>query len=224
MDVFFDLENESYRPFLKENNVPLYVHKLSNHPPSVIKNIPKAVNKRLSSISSSEEMFETAAPIYREALAKSGYDCELKFDPNARDSNKKKQRDHSRNIIWFNPPYSSAIRSNIGKEFLNLVSKCFPPGHPLRKIFNRNSVKVSYSGTPSIEKIISSTNKKILAPPKPEERPCSCPSGKPCPLGGVCLSKNTSKCKLNLQNNTEQRRKCRAFLVSSEMLCNNVNA
>ena len=33
LDVFFDLENESYRPFLKENNVPLYVHKLSNHPP-----------------------------------------------------------------------------------------------------------------------------------------------------------------------------------------------
>ena len=41
-----------------------------------------------------------------------------------------------------------------------------------------------------IEKIISSTNKKILAPPKPEERPCSCPRGKPCPLGGACLSKN----------------------------------
>ena len=33
LDVVFDLENESYRPFTKPNNIPEYVHKLSNHPP-----------------------------------------------------------------------------------------------------------------------------------------------------------------------------------------------
>ena len=70
------------------------------------------------------------------------------------------------------------------------MSKSFPPGHPLRKIFNRNTVKISYSGAPSIGKIISSTNKKILAPPKPYERMCSCPSTKSCPLEEKCLLDN----------------------------------
>ena len=50
LDVVFDLENESYRPFIKPNNTPLYVQKLSNHPPSVTKNIPAGVNKRVCSI------------------------------------------------------------------------------------------------------------------------------------------------------------------------------
>ena len=133
------MENETFRPFIKENNVPLYVHKLSNHPPSVIKNIPAGVNKRLSSISSSEEMFETAAPIYREALAKSGYDFELKFDPNASEKSHKNKNNRSRDITWFNPPYSAAIRTNIGKEFFNLVSKSFPPGQwaPTAKKFQQ---------------------------------------------------------------------------------------
>ena len=192
LDVYFDLENESFRPYLKENNIPLYVHKLSNHPPSVIKSIPEGVNKRLSSRSSSEEMFETTAPIYREALAKSGYDFPLKFDPKAREPNKKKKRKRNRNkdVLWFNPPYSATVRSRIGRDFLNLVSKSFPPGHPLRKIFNRNTLKVGYSCTPNIEKIISSRNKKLLATPQPEERMCNCPKNSPCPLGGKCLQKN----------------------------------
>ena len=31
-----------------------------------------------------------------------------------------------RNIIWFNPPYSMNVQTNIGREFLNLVGKHFP--------------------------------------------------------------------------------------------------
>ena len=155
---FFDLENESYRAYNKENNIPLYVHSLSNHPPSIIKNIPKAVNKRISTLSSSEEMFNSAIPIYKEALTKSGYDYNLKFDPKASEPSKKKRNRKNRPKIWFNPPYSSAVRSNIGKDFLKLVTKCFPPGHPLRKIFNRNTIKVGYSCTPNMAAIISGRN------------------------------------------------------------------
>ena len=134
-------------------------------------------------------MFETAAPIYREALTKSGYDYELKFDPTASEPSTK-NRNRTRNRVWFNPPYSAAVRSNIGRDFLSLVTKCFPPGHPLRKIFNRNTVKVGYSCTPNIESIISSRNKKLLAAQKTDERECSCPKNTPCPLGGQCLRKN----------------------------------
>ena len=38
--------------------------------------------------------------------------------------------------------------------------------------------------------IISGRNKKLLTPPKPEERICSCTKNNPCPLGGQCLIKN----------------------------------
>ena len=189
LDVVFDLESETYRPFIKPNNYPLYVHKLSNHPPSVTKNIPAGVNKRLSSISSDEKMFETAAPMYTEALAKSGYDFPLKFDPNAAQP-KKKTRNRKRNILWFNPPFNSSVQTNIAGVFLKMVDKCFPPGHPLRKIINRNTVKVSYSCTANMERIISSRNSKILAVPLLEPRTCSCPRNTPCPLDGKCLLEN----------------------------------
>ena len=103
LDVTFDLENETFKPFLKPNNTPQYVHKQSNHPPSILENIPASVNKRLSSISSNEQMFEGAAPLYQEAIEKSGYDYKLKYDPSANETPAKK-RNRKRKILWFNPP------------------------------------------------------------------------------------------------------------------------
>ena len=57
LDVNFDLENGLYRPYMKKNNKPLYVHMQSNHPLNILENIPKSVNNRLSSISSNENVF-----------------------------------------------------------------------------------------------------------------------------------------------------------------------
>ena len=202
LDVFFDLENDSFRPYLKPNNVPQYVHKMSNHPPAVLKNIPEGVNKRLSSISSNEEMFETAAPIYREALARSGYDYQLRFNPEAANPPKKKRK-RSRKILWFNPPFSLNVKTNIAKEFLKLIDRFFPPGHPLRQIFNRNRVKVSYSCTPNMEAVISRRNKMALQQPTPPEELCNCGT-KVCPLGGQCLSKNiVYEAKVTQENGTQ---------------------
>ena len=113
---------------------------------------------------------------------------QVKFDPNARQPRRKK-RNRCKDEIWFNPPYSASVRTSIGREFLNLVDKCFPRGHPLRKIFNRNTLKVGYSCTPNIASMISRRNKKLLAPSKPDERLYSCTKGKICPLQGKCLSK-----------------------------------
>ena len=79
-----------------------------------------------------------------------------------------------------------------------------PPGHPLHKLVNRNTVKVSYSCTPNMESVISSRNHKILSPPQPEERLCNCPKDTPCPLGGKCLSKNLIyEATVTQENNTK---------------------
>ena len=60
---------------------------------------------------------------------------------NEQDEKKK----HKRNIIWFNPPYCSTVKTNVGKLFLKLVKRHFPKGHKLHKMFNKNSLRVSYS-------------------------------------------------------------------------------
>ena len=38
-------------------------------------------------------------------------------------------------ITYFNPPFSENVKTNIGKEFLKLVSKHFPPDHKLHPLF-----------------------------------------------------------------------------------------
>ncbi len=56
--------------------------------------------------------------------------------------------------------------------------ECFPPNHPLYKIFNRNTLKLSYSCMPNVHQIITARNKNILnKQTKPTENPekkCNC--------------------------------------------------
>jgi len=122
-------------------------HSKSNHPPSIIKNIPVSVNRRLSEISYDAGVFDEAAKPYQEALGKSGYTFKLQFKP-PQTSLPKSNR--SRNIIWFNPPYNRNVKSNIGRQFLRLIDQSFPVGHKLRKIFNRNTLKLSYGCMPNV--------------------------------------------------------------------------
>ena len=65
-----------------------------------------------------------------------------------------------RNIIWFDPPYSKSVKTNIGRIFIKLISKHFPPNHKFVKIFNKNTIKLSYSCMPNIRSKINGHNKK----------------------------------------------------------------
>ena len=56
-DVNLDLSRNIFMPYLKPNNKLLYVNKQSNHPPLILKNIPLSVNRRLSELSCSQEIF-----------------------------------------------------------------------------------------------------------------------------------------------------------------------
>ena len=112
LDVNFNLETGIFKSFIKPNDIPLYVDKSSNHPPGILKNIPKSVNNRLSKINANEEVFMQASTIYQEALKKSGYDYKLNFNPPVENQTKKSKR--KRNILWFHPPYSQHVQTNIG--------------------------------------------------------------------------------------------------------------
>lgn len=62
LDVTFNLTNGTYKPYMKTNNKLLYVHKQSNHPPSLIKNIPLNINKRLTNIIIKGKAIESLDP------------------------------------------------------------------------------------------------------------------------------------------------------------------
>ena len=189
LDVNFNLTNNTFSPYLKPNNKPLYVNMQSNHPLNVIKNIPLAVNKRLSEISANEEIFQKAAPTYQEALDSSGYKHQLKFEPPQEEKTKHASR--KRRVIWFNPPFSQNVATNIGKKFLRIIDEHFPPSSPLHKIFNRNTIKISYRCTPNLGKTISAHNSRILYPPiERKEKNCNCRDKASCPVEGQCLEKN----------------------------------
>ena len=139
-------------------NIPLYVHKQSNHPPSILRNIPESIKKRLSEISSDKECFDKAKGVYQDALDKSGYKYNLSYKAPTPDSSQK-SRNRQRNITWFNPPYSQNVETKVGKCFLQLIDHHFPKSNPLHKIFNRNTLKLSYSCMSNVKTIISSHNK-----------------------------------------------------------------
>ena len=94
------------------------------------------------------------------------------------------------NVTWITPPYSAALKTAFGKEFLKLIDKNFPKNHHLHKILNRKTLKLSYSCTPNMYAIINAHNKKILMErPADENSRCSCQGANKanCPVPGECV-------------------------------------
>ena len=174
-------------PYTKPGNIPLYVHRSSNHPLRIIENIPKSINKRLSEIWSDEDSFNEAAPIYQKALNDSGYSHHLEFSPPTAQPFNSARRNNHRDIIWYNPPFSKNVATNVGRSFLKILDKEFPNSHPLRKIFNRNTVKISYSCMTSIKQKIDGHNKSTLRKRNVPSKTCNCRQPDNCPMAGHCL-------------------------------------
>ena len=79
--------------------------------------------------------------------------CNQQKDVNANSNRNKKK--HQRKIIWFYPPFSKSVKTNLGKEFFKLLKRHFPKRHKMSKIFNKNTVKLSYSCWRNISSKIS---------------------------------------------------------------------
>ena len=186
LDVTLELNEDKFWPYRKPNNQNLYIDKSSNHPPSIIKEVPKMIEKRISELSCSPEEFVKHKNTYEDALAKSGFHAKLNYIPQP--TSRRKNR--PRNIIWFNPPFNAQVKTDIGKQFITLLNKHFPPRHKFRKLFNKNNVKLSYSCTKNMSSIISSHNKKVLADKGPtplRSGGCNCRNKSECPMNGSCL-------------------------------------
>ena len=183
LDVTFDLRDGKFYPYRKPNNNPLYINAKSNHPPSIIKELPNMINKRISDLSCNEEEFDKAKGVYETALRDSGHHPNFKYE------RQKRNKTRNRKVIWFNPPFNKSVKTNLGRHFLQLVRKHFTRRHQLFKIFNVNTLKLSYSCMPNIANIIKQSNAQVIQdPPDNRDGLCNCHIKEKCPMSGKCLS------------------------------------
>ena len=144
------------------------------------------ISGRTSSTSGAPKGFDEAAQVYNTTLKTSGIQTEYRISENR----SKTKNSRKKNMLWYNPPYSNNVATNVGKEFYQLIGKHFLPHHRLHKIINRNCIKMSYSCMPNIGDISSLHNKAILQQSdkktKDEDKQCNCRDRNTCLLEGSC--------------------------------------
>ena len=89
LDVTLNLTDSTYKSYHKPNDEICYIHKESNHPPSITKQLPISIETRLPKLSSNEKVFNESVPIYQEALDKYGYKHQLTFQKTSTKTAKK---------------------------------------------------------------------------------------------------------------------------------------
>ena len=87
---------------------------------------------------SSQKVFDDAIPRYQKALDESGYNHKLTYNPQPM-----RNRNCKRKVIWYNPPWNANVKTNLGRKFINIIDRCFPNEHPLHKIFDKHTLKLS---------------------------------------------------------------------------------
>ena len=135
LDITFNLSTGSYRPYRKSNNDTRYINAKSNHPPSILKQIPTAISKQIFTNSSNKQIFQNTAPYYNNILKNSGYKEKIWLQQYEHQQTQLR-RYQSRNIIQFNPPFNSNVATNAARKFLKLIKKHFSKHH-CHKIFNK---------------------------------------------------------------------------------------
>ena len=190
LDVTFDLSTGKHKPYRKPNDDLLYINKHSNHPPSILRQLATSINKRISTLSSDKQTFEDAASAYQNALGHSNFSQKLEYTPH---ETQRPCRNRQRNVIWFNPPFSKNVKTNIAHSFLHLVDTHFPARHKLHKIFNRNTVKLSYSCMNNVRSIITNHNTCIIRKSQTQVTSadnCNCRNKEASPLQNKCMNKD----------------------------------
>ena len=120
LDVTFDLDNNVYKPFRKEKSKPIYINKHSNHARSILKQLPKSIEKRISETLSNKDIFEESIKPYKDALKESGFSKTLNY---IAPTTNKEQKTRKRKIICFSRSFSRTVKIRIGRIFLHLLSK-----------------------------------------------------------------------------------------------------
>ena len=150
-------------PYTKPNNISLYIHIQSYHPPIITKNLPISINKRLSEISPNASSFIQTdyINIPKTPLTTVGITTSSHTNTHIHQHHQTKKT-RRRNITWYNPPYSRNVTTNIRQSFLKILDEEFPPEHNIHQIFNRNKVKISCCCMSNMKGTFNGHNMSIL--------------------------------------------------------------
>ena len=145
LDLTLDLANNTYKPYRKPNDTPFYINRLSNHPPSILKQIPSSMQQRINSLSHNQQAFDTAAPIYNDALKRSNFHAEINYEPSANTNSINKRRTRQRNTFGITHHFVRTLR-----QTLHEISYCSSTN-----IFHRTTDYTLYStDIPSVLAIV----------------------------------------------------------------------
>ena len=125
----------------------------SNHPLSIIRQTSLSINLQINNILCNDDRFYQASIICNKAFKDSGFNKQLVYKP--REAHQNQWKNRACNIIWFNLPYSANIQTNVGRTVLELVDKSFLTSNTLYEIYNRNTIKLTYSCMNNVASIIS---------------------------------------------------------------------
>ena len=157
------VKTEFYQLFRKPNNDSIYIDINSNHPPQILRQLPKSISKRLFENSSSKEVFIKSKALYEKCLDNSGFNENLIYHQDNRSKNQHKNIKQRQNkIIWFNPPFSKIVKTNIGQKFFKLINRHFLKHHKMSNMFNKNLIKLTYSCCRYMDPVIASHNRRII--------------------------------------------------------------
>ena len=112
LDVTLDISNNKFKPFHKENQTPTYINVNSNHPRSIIKQIPKSVNTRINRLSSDKKIFSENIKMYNEALENSGHKQGLEYLNNNETNIEYKNHNNNRNTYHYIRPHNNNNNDN----------------------------------------------------------------------------------------------------------------
>ena len=79
LEVTFNLNDGSYRPYRKPNDETHYIHIQSDYPTSITKQLPWSIEKRLTQLSPPKDIFYETTPYYEQHLASCGYNERLNY-------------------------------------------------------------------------------------------------------------------------------------------------
>ena len=123
----------------------------------------------------SREIFETSKIEFKIALKINEYKDRLVYENSSVNANDKNEKKRKHNVIWYNPPYSANVKTNIRKIFFKILNKHFPRGH---------TVKLNDSSTKNMASLIATHNLSILNP-NDQVYGCNCPLQHKCSTPGI---------------------------------------
>ena len=96
------------------------------------------------------------------------------FRPHLTQSSSSTRKNRQRNIIWYNPPFSMNVATNVGRVFLKILDEEFTESHVFHKIFlplngvrNGSRRDKSMKTLPNGLSATTPSRVKLLAPLRP---------------------------------------------------------